>query len=255
MRGDRRDARPAERAKPADRWRMMSVMARLPRLELPGWPHLVCLQVVADDVLVRDAEDRKALWVAMVSASRSHPVAVHAYAVTAAALWVVVTPAEPGALGVFMQAIGRRYVAAFNHRHDRKGSLWAGRFRAAPLDPARYLLEAMLLVETRPDAGPAGEPGTSSLAHHLHQRTDALVQDHARFWALGNTPFEREAAWRRWLDAGVSAADAADLTAAVLKGWALAPADRLGVMAAGASRRVAPRPRGRPRKTPVGESV
>lgn len=91
-------------------------MARLPRLELPGWPHLLCLQAQAGEALVRDAEDRKALWLAMVGASRDHPLPVHAYAVGPGEVWLLLTPPQSGVLGAFVQSIGRRYVAAFNHR-------------------------------------------------------------------------------------------------------------------------------------------
>ncbi|HEX5372672.1 MAG TPA: transposase [Aquabacterium sp.] len=222
-------------------------MARLPRLELAQWPHLMVQRVRPGEALVRDAEDRKALWLAMVDAARAHQVAVHAYVVLEDHFHLVATPARPGTLGAFMQSIGRRYVASYNRRHARQGTLWAGRFRATVLDPARYLLDAMALVELhRGGEGPA-EPGLSSLAHHLHQRTDALVQDHALFWALGNTPFEREVVWRRRLEAGLSSAQVATLAQAMDKGWALVDASSLPALEGLSGRRMAPRPRGRPR--------
>ncbi|HET6788455.1 MAG TPA: transposase [Aquabacterium sp.] len=223
-------------------------MARLPRLKLAQWPHLMVQRVRPGEALVRDAEDRKALWLAMVDAARAHQVAVHAYVVLEDHFHLVATPARPGTLGAFMQSIGRRYVASYNRRHAREGTLWAGRFRATVLDPARYLLDAMALVELhRGGDGPA-EPGLSSLAHHLHQRTDALVQDHALFWALGNTPFEREAVWRHRLEAGLSSALVSTMVQAMNKGWALVDAGSLAALEGLSGRRMAPRPRGRPRK-------
>jgi putative transposase len=230
-------------------------MARLPRLEIAQWPHLIVQRVRPGERLVLDADDRKALWLAMVDAARAHLVAVHAYAVLDDHFHLLATPAQAGGLSAFMQSIGRRYVASYNRRHGRQGTLWSGRFRCTVLDPARYLLDAMAFVEVHRerDISPLGvsgmvEPGESSVAHHLHQRTDALVQDHALFWALGNTPFEREAAWRRRLESGLSDALVSVMAQAMDKGWALVDADQLAPMEASAGRRLAPRPRGRPRK-------
>jgi REP element-mobilizing transposase RayT len=37
---------------------------------------------------------------------------------------LLATPAEPGGVSRMMQAIGRRYIACFNARHRRTGTLW-----------------------------------------------------------------------------------------------------------------------------------
>ena len=230
-------------------------MSRLPRLELPQWPHLVLQTVASGERLFRDAEDASALSRALLEASRQHEVAVHAYVLREDGLDLLVTPAAQGALGQFMQAVGRRYVAGYNRRHGRSGALWAGRFRATVLDPAHYLLETMVYIESQPwraglvpaplDPAPAMP---TSLAHHLGQRTDPLVQDHAVFWATGNTPFDREAAWRRRMEQGIGGAAVQRLADAARKGWALASDEALAKGQALTDRRLAPKRRGRPRK-------
>lgn len=228
-------------------------MARLPRVDVAQWPHLVAQRALAGESLVHDADDRKALWQAMVDAARACDVAVHAYVIAKDHFHVLATPAEPGALGSFMQAIGRRYVAAFNRRHQRQGRLWDGRFRATVIDPARYLLDAMVFIELHDAPGalaPTGAWGYSSRAAHLNQRTDPLVLDHAQFWRLGNTPFEREDAWRKRLELGLSEAQREALSQAVHKGWALVEQASLPPLEVVAGRRLSPRPRGRPKKLP-----
>ena len=246
-------------------------MARLPRLECPSFPHLVVQRVVSGVGLTTSAADREALMSALLDAARAHHVAVHAYVVLPDHFHLLVTPSEPGALGLFMQAVGRRFVAGFNRRHGRSGALWAGRFRATVIDPARYLLDAMVFIETHPwRLGLSEAPQSvlddcpSSLAQHLQRRTDALVQDHALFWALGNTPFDREAAWRARLEQGLGASAVMALGQAAHKGWALGDerfiqslaAFRAGQGAAPAEqalpeRRLTPARRGRPRQTDV----
>jgi putative transposase len=243
-------------------------MARLPRLECPSFPHLVVQRVVAGVDLTAHAADRDALMLAMLEAARAHEVSIHAYVVLPDHFHLLVTPASAGGLGAFMQAVGRRFVAGFNRRHGRIGALWAGRFRATVIDPARYLLDAMVFIETHPwRLGLCEAPQSvldgcpSSLAQHLQRRTDALVQDHALFWALGNTPFDREAAWRTRLEQGLGASAVSALGDAAHKGWVLGDERFVQSLAAwragqgmsqadpsAAERRLVPAKRGRPRQ-------
>jgi len=127
--------------------RALPRMARLPRLEVAGWPHLVVQRVHEGQFLARDDTDRQALLAALRDAARLHGLAIHAYAVCADHLRPARPPRADDSLSLTMQALGRRYVAAFNRRHARQGSLWSGRFRATVLDPAQFLLPAMRFVE------------------------------------------------------------------------------------------------------------
>lgn len=233
-------------------------MARLPRLGVAGWPHLVVQRVHDGQLLARDDTDRQALLTALRDAARQHGVAVHAYALCPDHLHLLATPAQEDSLSLTMQALGRRYVAAYNRRHGRQGGLWVGRFRATVLDPAQFLLPAMVFVEQHGvRAGRVqreeDEPW-SSARHHLGLGADPLVADHPLFWALGNTPFEREAAWRRRLEEGLTGAQCRQLAEAMHKGWALGEGPQLGALEQLAGRPVRPRPRGRPRKTDPGLS-
>lgn len=230
-------------------------MARLPRLEFPSLPHLVVQAVLPGQALALDVQDGQSLHMALQEAARAHGVTVHAYALLPDRFLLLATPSQAGALSPFMQAVGRRYVAGFNRRHGRQGGLWAGRYRATVLEPARYLLEAMAFIELAPwrmglvDAPVSSVQAVpSSLAHHLGQRTDPLVQDHALFWTLGNTPFDREAAWKRRLEEGQGAQLVSSLAEAAHTGWALGDAGFLAKLQGQSGRRLAPKPRGRPRK-------
>ncbi len=99
-----------------------------------------------------------------------------------------------------MQRVGRRYTAEFNRGHGHSGTVWSGRFRATVLQPENCFMAAMCHVES--DAALAGDGRAaeaeriSSVAHHLGLGVDPLVTDHALFWALGNTPFERQSQYR-----------------------------------------------------------
>ena len=233
----------------------IGAMARLPRLEFPLLPHLVVQAALPGQVVAPGAQDQQALHAALLESSREHGVTVHAYAVLPDRFLLLATPMRPGGLSLFMQAVGRRYVAGFNRRHGRQGGLWAGRYRATVLEPARYLLEAMAFIELAAwrmglvdSPVSVGAALTCSLAHHLGHRADPLVQDHAVFWTLGNTPFEREAAWKRRLEEGQGAQMVSSLAQAAHAGWALGDEAFLARLQSQSERRIAPKPRGRPRK-------
>lgn len=229
-------------------------MARLPRLGVAGWPHLLTQQVHDGQRLTRDDADRQDLLETLRESARQHGVAVHAYHLGASSMVLLVTPERTESTSLFMQAVGRRYVAHHNRRHGRQGGLWAGRYRGTVLDPAHYLLDAMVFIETR--EGDTGRLASSegfatdgsSAAHHLGLRTDPLVTDAPAFWALGNTPFERQAAWRQRLQEGLGEARRCELAEAMHKGWALMPPEQQRAMEAAIGRPLSPRPRGRPRK-------
>lgn len=227
-------------------------MARLRRIELTDWPYMVVLHAQEGQTLVRDDEDRQRLLDILRDACREHGLAMHAYTLLDDHLYLLATPQQADALSLTMQALGRRYVAGFNRRHHRQGGLWAGRYRATVLDPARHLFNCMVFIELHAQhthaIHRAEDYHWSSIAHHLGRRTDPLVVDHVLFWALGNTPFERQASWRRRLDDGLSPALVKQLAESTHKGWALAEEGTLQQLQDQVDRPLKPRPRGRPRK-------
>ncbi len=226
-------------------------MARLPRLALAGHPHHVIQRGLNREPIVRDDVDRARLLAEIQESAALHKVAIHAYVLMDNHFHLLATPETGEGLSLMMQSVGRRYVAAFNKRHQRSGTLWDGRFRAAPLEADAHLLACMRFIELNPQrsgyllAGPQDYPW-SSAAHHLGRRRDPLVLDHALYWSLGNTPFEREAAWRAWLEQGVSMDEGRRIMDSAHKGWPLGGAGFLRSLSDAQPRRIAPRPRGRP---------
>lgn len=225
-------------------------MARLPRLVVPGHLHLVLQRAPAGSLVFRQDEDFASYRRALAAAATAHGVALHAYAITPAQVLLLATPSSATGPSRMLQAVGRRFGADYNRRHGRTGALWDGRFRATVVDPA-HLMDATRYVETAPvRAGAAAEPGEyawSSAAHHLGARVDPEITEHPRHWLLGNTPFEREAAYRRLLEQPLPAALLARLDEAAAKGWAVGEAGFVKRLATQAPRRVAPLPRGRPK--------
>jgi len=218
-------------------------VARLPRLVVPGQAHhLVQRGHNAQKVFIDD-EDRELYLSALRDALRAHAVVLHAYALLDDAVQLLLRPPSEAALSRMVQAVGRRYVAAFNRRHARSGTIWEGRFRAGVVQPGRPTLQSLLLI----DALPSPRTGRwSSAPHRLGLCRDPLVSDPPEYWQLGNTPFEREAAYAALLAQGLDEAVARRIEHAAANGWALGSPQFLAEMAQQSGRPVRPRARGRP---------
>ncbi len=181
-------------------------MARLPRLAAAGLAHLLSQRGHDGRAIFVDRADREDYVRLLREAAAPHRVAVHAYALTDSEVLLLATPAEAAGLSAMMQALGRRYVTRFNRRHGHTGTLWDGRFRATVIEPGQHLAACICFVELAPVrcglVREAQDHPWSSARNHLGQASDPLVADHPLYWAIGNTPFEREAAHRRLLEIG-----------------------------------------------------
>lgn len=228
-------------------------MARLKRLVVARIAHHVSQRAVAGSAAFVDSVDHQVYLDALRSCSQEHDVAVLAYALVPQQVQLVLVPGEAASLGRMVQALTRQYVGPYNRRHGRTGTLWQSRFCSAPVQSSTHLLECVVYVEQAPlragFLGAAVEYPWSSARHHAGLSSEgwlAPMPADSAYWKLGNTPFERDAAYRRLLEQPLAAAPARQIEATVLKGWALGSADFLADMGASAGRRPAPAPRGRP---------
>lgn len=211
-------------------------MARLPRLAVPGQAHLVLQRGHGARPVFADDEDRRSYLAALREAAALERVVLHAWRLADDGVALLVTPPTAVALSRLVQAVGRRYVSAHNRRHGTRGTLWDGRFRCGVVEPGAWRLAALQWVD--------GGPGDTTAAHRTGGPRDGAVVDPPEYWALGNTPFEREAAYRGLLAQGLPPNTASAIAAAAMGGWAVASADALETLAPG--RPLRPRPRGRP---------
>lgn len=229
-------------------------MARQSRLAMAGELHLVLLRGHNDQPVFADDADRSGfVGLLREAVERNDGIAIHAYALLSNEVHLLVTPAQADALGRLVQSIGRRYVAAYNRRHARRGTLWDGRFRSCVVDAETLLLAATVFVETLPVttglATAAADWPWSSAAHHVGRQRDPLVTDHQRYWQLGNTPFEREHAHTVALGETQQREADARFAEAIQRALVLGPAAFRARVAEALDRSVQPRARGRPRRT------
>ena len=223
-------------------------MARLRRLVLQGQAHRLRLRGHNGQAIVLDQAEAAGWGDLLRDVAVTHRVAVHAWSLHSDRFDLVATPQTALGLSRMMQSLARRHAAAYNRRHGRSGTLWDGRYQCCLLDPNHWLLDAMLAVEGLSEDGSAPIWG-SSRPHHLGQVRDPMVTEPAAWWALGNTPFEREAAWQRRITQGLPASRLGRLEAALRRGWPLGEPAFLDSLPYDPAVKVAPRARGRPPKS------
>ncbi|WP_292934278.1 transposase [Noviherbaspirillum sp.] len=227
-------------------------MARLPRLVVPHQPHHIIQSGTDRQPIFRDADDYSAFLRWLREAARQFKVAVHAYVLMPTHLHLLVSPSDEPGLGRMMQWVGRHYVPYFNTRYGRAGTLWQGRYKATVIESERYFLVCSRYIESNPvRSGLVQEPADyawSSYAHHAGVKPDPLITDHPLYWALGNTPFEREAAYKDLMNQGLTTREVDALSEATRKGWPLGSEKFISMLAKQSERRVTPAKRGRPPK-------
>lgn len=227
-------------------------MARLPRLVLPNHPHHIIQEGNDRQLIFRDDEDYQRFLGWLKESAREFKVSVHAYALMPNHLHLLATPATEEGLARMMQRVGRYYVPWFNQKYERLGGLFRGRFKTSLIDSEGYFMMCSRYIEFNPVRnGVVSDPADyrwSSYAHHAGLRQDSLIVDHALYWALGNTPFQREAAYIDLARQPLSTVELDSINQAVLKGWPLGSDAFKTQLQQKARRQVLPAKRGRPFK-------
>jgi putative transposase len=204
-------------------------MARQARLAVAGRMHYVLLRGHNGMVVMTDGEDRRLFLQALREALTG--CTLHGFALLDSEVHLLLRPAEAGSLSRDVQALGRRFVAAYNRRHGRSGTPWDGRFRAAVVEPGAVALAVTQRVD---QLGSTARPASG------------LIVDPPEWWALGNTPFEREQAYQRLLAQSLPANLEARLDQALRSGSVIGSSAFVAHLAEQTQRPLVPRRRGRP---------
>lgn len=229
-------------------------MARLARLYVPGIPQLA--EVRFTRPLAQPADPTPAAQLDEIhdwlhTYSRNYALAIHGWVVLPDRIVLLATPPDKHALSKVIQALGRRLAAG----QPQNGPVFAGRYHSALVQAGQWLLPCLVWLESLPvqlqyvDAA-ARWPWSSAPEHTGVAGTrPSMLSDHPDYWHCGNTPFARQAMYSQHLQLGLTRSSIEHIQKTLLGQWALGDEAFLESIAPRATRRVAPAPRGRPRKS------
>jgi putative transposase len=227
-------------------------MARLGRYFIPGQP-LHIIQRGNNRGAVFFAEDDYAQyrdW--LIAAAADYGLTVHAYVLMTNHVHLLAVPQEADSLPRTMQSLGRRYVRHINGLYKRSGTLWEGRYRAAPIESDSYFVSCCRYIECNPvRAHKVGHPRAyrwSSYRAHGEAKADELAAFHPAWRRLGRSVEDRQNAYRKLIREPLDKDFVEALRAATNGGWALGSERFRNEIAEAAGRRAEPLPKGRPAK-------
>ena len=183
-------------------------MARSPRQFVPGYPSHVTHRGNNRQRIFHCEGDYRFLWRCIKEATDEYEVAVNAYVLMTNHVHFLLTPGEPSAISKAMHSASRRYAGYFNHRYERTGTLWEGRFHASLVTNDRYFLSCHRYIDQNPlRAGLARVPENYPWSSHRFYavgENNPLVTAHHAIDVLGENESSRRKAYRslcaRFLD-------------------------------------------------------
>jgi putative transposase len=233
-------------------------MARLPRFFVTDLPLHIIQRGNNRDPIFGCPADFAFLYERLAVAARAHGVSVHAYVLMTNHLHLLVTPSLPTSVPRMMQSLGRIYVAYFNGRYRRTGTLWEGRYKAAIVEQERYLLLCMRYIELNPVRARMVERPSdyrwSSFRANAGAGVDRLIRPHPIYEQIGESAGARQTAYRELFGPALPEDDVRDIRDATQNAWALGSPDfqrKISRLA----RRAQRLPAGRKAKTAADEEI
>ena len=223
-------------------------MARLGRYFIPDQPLHVIQRGNDRKPVFFDDDDFAQYRDWLIAAAEANRLTVHAYVLMTNHVHLLVTPAAADSLPRTMQTLGRRYVRYFNTCYRRTGTLWEGRYRAAPIDTEEYFIACCRYIELNPVRAHMVEHlrqyRWSSYRAHAEGRDDALAAFHPVLRWLGRSVEARQQTYRDLIKEKLDPGFVKALRAATNGGWALGSERFRKDIAQAARRRAAPLPKG-----------
>jgi putative transposase len=119
---------------------------------------------------------------------------IHAYCLMTNHVHLLLTPHRPDACGLFMKNLGQNYVQRVNHRLNRSGTLWEGRYYSGLIPSDHYLFATYRYIERNPVragmvATPADYPWSSHRAN-ADGRQHEFLRPHPSYTSVGAAAYK-----------------------------------------------------------------
>ena len=228
-------------------------MARRPRLYVEGCSYHVIQRGNNRDACFFDEADYKVYLDDLKESSIKNGVSVHAFVLMTNHVHILATPVDETGISRMMQGVGRRYVGYVNHTYGRTGTLWEGRYKSTLVDHDNYLLAVSRYIELNPvRAGMvdhASEYPWSSYQGNALGKEIELLREHDLYKKLGDTPEERQKAYRSLFKGHMSNKTLEEIRYSINKGWVLGDCRFKEQIEKVSGQRVEPQKRGGDRKS------
>ena len=224
-------------------------MPRLPRLFAQEFPsHITLRGNDRQDIFHYDG-DRLRFLSCLREAAGRNGLAIHAYVLMTNHVHLLATGQHSSSTPKTIQSLGRQYVAYFNGRYGRSGTLWEGRYRSTLVEAEHYLLACHRYIDLNPvRAGLVNHPAEypwSSYRFYAMGIPDDLATPHAVVLNLASTPERRRAAYSSTFDRPLESEVLDRIRSCSNKGWALGSAEFCQRIESTTRRRALPLQRGR----------
>ncbi|MCF6207108.1 MAG: transposase [Sulfurovum sp.] len=123
-------------------------MPRKPRIEIPGYYHIINRGVERRTVYGED-EDFTYFLELLCTQAKNYNVTVHNYCLMSNHYHLLIQTHEEN-LSKFMRQVNANYAIYFNKKYGRVGHLWQGRYRSWYVTDEAYLYTLMLYIEQNP---------------------------------------------------------------------------------------------------------
>ena len=200
-------------------------MARLRRYCPLGVPQHVIQRGNNRSACFAENRDMAAYARFLLEAAVKHSLSIHGWVFMTNHVHLLVTPEDDHSVSRSMQSLGRRYVRYFNHKYQRTGTLFEGRFKSCIIQESAYFLACLRYIELNPvRAGIVKDPAdyvwssyrANGLGHSIQ-----LWSPHRQYMALGSSNIERQKRYRALFESHVDEKLLADIRQSVNQGLAL----------------------------------
>jgi putative transposase len=200
-------------------------MSRLRRLFVAALPSHITLRGNDRQDIFRCDGDRTRFLEYLADAARRNGLAVHAYVLMTNHVHLLATGCDSRSAPRTIQSVGRRYVAYFNARYGRSGTLWEGRYRSTLVETDRYLFACHRYIDLNPvRVGLAPHPAAYRWSSHRFYALgceDELVTPHSLLLSMAGTEQGRRLAYLRMFDRPLDDEILERIRFCSNKGWAL----------------------------------
>ena len=175
-------------------------MPRKPRIEIPGFYHIVN-RGVEQRVVFEEKEDYEYFEELMCSYAHTFNITIHNYCLMPNHYHLLIE-VKPPTLSKYMRQLNMNYAIYFNKKHRRSGHLWQGRFISWYVTDEAYLYTLILYIEHNPvKAGMVAVPEAyrySSAGYFLSEKVPECLKNS---WIAQNFSQEGREAVREFLHA------------------------------------------------------